>query len=66
MKPDQKRLLDVAQSVSFLVDTNIRVLIGGVDVLHSWFVLVFSASSSNAMPGRVNETWMWVEYLGTF
>ena len=37
LKPDQKRLLDVDNPLVVPVDTNIRVLIGGVDVMHSWY-----------------------------
>jgi len=65
LKPDQKRLLDVDNPLVVPVDTNIRVLIAGVDVLHSWFVPAFGIQFY-AMPGRVNETWMRVEYPGTF
>ncbi len=65
MKPDQKRLLDVDNPLVVPVDTNIRVLIGGVDVMHSWYVPAFGIQFY-AMPGRVNETWMRVEYPGTF
>ena len=65
LKPDQKRLLDVDNPLVVPVDANIRVLIGGIDVLHSWFVPAFGIQFY-AMPGRVNETWMRVEYPGTY
>ena len=65
LKPDQKRLLDVDNPLVVPVDTNIRVLITGIDVMHSWFVPSFGVQFY-AMPGRVNETWMRVEHPGTF
>jgi cytochrome c oxidase subunit II len=65
LKPDQKRLLDVDNPLVVPVDTNIRVLISGVDVLHSWFIPSFGVQFY-AMPGRVNETWMRVQYPGIF
>jgi cytochrome c oxidase subunit II len=65
LKPDQKRLLDVDNPLVVPTDTNIRVLITGVDVMHSWFVPPFGIQFY-AMPGRVNETWMRVESPGTF
>ena len=63
LKPGQKRLLDVDNPLVVPVDTNIRVLITGVDVIHSWFIPAFGVQFY-AMPGRVNETWMRVEYPG--
>lgn len=65
LKPGQKRLLDVDNPLVVPTDTNIRVLITGVDVMHSWFIPAFGIQFY-AMPGRVNETWMRVEYPGTF
>jgi cytochrome c oxidase subunit 2 len=65
LKPDQKRLLEVDNPLVVPVDTNIRVLITGVDVIHSWFIPSFGVQFY-AMPGRVNETWMRVEYPGIF
>lgn len=65
LKPGQKRLLDVDNPLVVPVDTNIRVLITGVDVIHSWFIPSFGVQFY-AMPGRVNETWMRVEHPGTY
>jgi cytochrome c oxidase subunit 2 len=65
LRPDQKRLLEVDNPLVVPVDTNIRVLISGVDVLHSWFIPSFGIQFY-AMPGRVNETWMRVQYPGIF
>ncbi len=65
LKPDEKRLLDVDNPLVIPVDTNIRVLVTGVDVMHSWFMPAFGIQFY-AMPGRTNETWMRVQYPGTF
>ena len=65
LKPGQKRLLDVDNPLVVPVDTNIRVLITGVDVIHSWFIPSFGVQFY-AMPGRVNETWMRVERPGVY
>ncbi len=65
LKPGQKRLLDVDNPLVVPVDTNIRVLVTGVDVMHSFFIPGFGIQFY-AMPGRVNETWMRVEYPGIF
>ena len=40
LKPGQKRLLEVDNPLVVPVDTTIRVLITGTDVIHSWFVPV--------------------------
>lgn len=65
LKPGQKRLLDVDNPLVVPVDTNIRVLITGVDVMHSWFIPAFGIQFY-AYPGRINETWMRVEQPGTY
>ncbi|MGD9617614.1 MAG: cytochrome c oxidase subunit II [Alphaproteobacteria bacterium] len=65
LKPGDKRLLDVDNPLVVPIDTNIRVLVTGVDVMHSWFIPSFGIQFY-AYPGRVNETWMRVENPGTF
>jgi cytochrome c oxidase subunit 2 len=65
LKPGQKRLLDVDNPLVVPVDTNIRVLVSGVDVIHSWYIPAFGIQFY-AMPGRVNETWMRVEHPGIY
>jgi cytochrome c oxidase subunit 2 len=65
LKPGEKRLLDVDNPLVVPVDTNIRVLITGVDVMHSWFIPSFGIQFY-AYPGRTNETWMRVESPGTY
>src|SRR6185437_16473139 len=47
------------------VGENIRVLIAGTDVMHSWFVPSFGVQMY-AVPGRLNETWFNVEKPGIY
>jgi cytochrome c oxidase subunit 2 len=47
------------------VNTNIRVLIAGSDVMHSWFVPSLGVQTY-AVIGRLNETWMNVEKPGVY
>ena len=65
LQPGQKRLLEVDNPLVVPTETNIRVLITGVDVLHSWFIPSFGIQFY-AVPGRVNETWMRVRQPGVF
>jgi cytochrome c oxidase subunit 2 len=65
LKPGQKRLLDVDNPLVVPVDTTIRVLITGTDVIHSWFVPSFGVQEY-AIVGRVNETWMKIEHDGVY
>lgn len=61
----EPRLLSVDKPVVVPVDTTIRVLITGNDVIHSWAVPAFGVKM-DAVPGRVNETWFKATELGTF
>jgi cytochrome c oxidase subunit 2 len=65
LKPGQKRLLDVDNPLVVPVDTTIRVLITGTDVIHSWFVPSFGVQEY-AIIGRLNESWMKVEHDGVY
>ena len=65
LKPGQKRLLEVDNRVVVPVDTNVRVLVGGTDVMHSWMVSSLGVQIY-AVPGRVNETWMKVNKPGVY
>jgi cytochrome c oxidase subunit II len=65
IKPGQKRLLDVDNRLIVPVGANVRVLIAGSDVMHSWFVPSFGVQMY-AVPGRLNETWFNVEKEGTY
>jgi cytochrome c oxidase subunit 2 len=65
IKAGQKRLLEVDNKVVVPVNTNVRVLITADDVIHSWAVPSFGIKT-DAVPGRMNETWFRATKLGTF
>jgi len=71
LKPDQEigpgeaRLLETDNRVVVPVDTTIRVLITSNDVIHSWAVPAFG-SKTDAVPGRLNETWFKAEKEGVY
>jgi cytochrome c oxidase subunit 2 len=64
-KEGKRRLLDTDNTVVLPVDTTIRILITGTDVIHSWFVPAFGVQEY-AMPGRTNESWVRIQREGTF
>jgi cytochrome c oxidase subunit 2 len=65
LKPGQKRLLEVDNRVVVPVDTNIRVLVTANSVIHSWAVPAFGIKI-DAVPGRMNETWMRITKPGVY
>ncbi|MEQ1867247.1 MAG: cytochrome c oxidase subunit II [Micropepsaceae bacterium] len=65
LKPGQPRLLETDNRLVVPVDTNVRVLIAGTDVIHSWFIPSFGVQTY-AMPGRTNETWFRASKAGVF
>lgn len=65
LKEGDIRLLAVDNRVVVPVDTTIRVLITGADVIHSWAMPAFGVKR-DGVPGRLNETWFRAEKLGTF
>ena len=65
LKPGQRRLLEVDNQLVVPVNTNIRILIAGTDVLHSWFIPSLGVQMY-AVIGRLNETWMNVEKEGVY
>ncbi|WP_207478041.1 cytochrome c oxidase subunit II [Arenibaculum pallidiluteum] len=65
IKPGQRRLLEVDNRVVVPVGTNIRMLMSGGDVIHSWAMPALGVKM-DAIPGRVNETWMRVEREGVY
>ncbi len=62
---DQRRLLSTDNVVVLPIDTNIQLLMTGGDVLHSWTVPAFGVKI-DAVPGRINETWVRIEKPGTY
>jgi cytochrome c oxidase subunit II len=65
LQPGQPRLLATDNSVVLPVDTTVRVLVTATDVLHSWAVPAFGVKM-DAVPGRINETWVRIEEPGTY
>jgi cytochrome c oxidase subunit 2 len=61
----QKRLLSTDNPVVVPVDTNIQLLITAGDVLHA-FALPNAGVKRDAVPGRLNETWMRLKHEGTY
>lgn len=64
-KQGKKRLLDVDNPVVLPVGTNIRILVEGSDVIHSWFVPSFGVQEY-AVIGRTNESWVNILRPGTY
>jgi cytochrome c oxidase subunit II len=65
LQEGQLRLLTTDNAVVLPVETDIRVLITATDVLHSWAVPAFGVKT-DAVPGRINETWMRIEEPGMY
>lgn len=58
-------LLEVDHPVVVPVDTKIRVLLTGNDVIHSWWVPDF-AVKKDAIPGFINEAWFKANKIGHY
>jgi cytochrome c oxidase subunit 2 len=65
LKPGQHRLLEVDQRIIVPVDTDVRVLVTGADVIHS-FAIPSLGMKKDAVPGRLNETWFRANREGVF
>jgi len=65
LEPGQLRLLETDYPVVLPVETNIRLLITASDVLHNFAMPAFGVKL-DAVPGRVNETWMRINEPGTY
>ena len=59
------RLLEADRRLVLPVQTNIRLLVTSYDVIHSWAVPSFGVKV-DAIPGRLNEYFLKVNYLGIF
>ena len=60
-----RRLLETDNRVVLPIDTNVRVLIAGADVIHSWSMPSLGIKR-DAIPGRLNETWLRIEREGVY
>ncbi len=65
LKKGEPRLLKTDNPVVLPVNTNIRVLTTAADVIHAWAVPSFGVKK-DAIPGRINETWVRITKEGTF
>ena len=65
LKPGQPRLLETDTRVVLPVETTIRILVASNDVIHSWAVPAFGVKL-DAVPGRLNETWVRIDREGTY
>jgi cytochrome c oxidase subunit 2 len=65
IKPGMRRLLEVDNKVVVPVGTNVRILVAGSDVIHSFFIPSLGVQIY-AMPGRLNEAWVNVDRPGVY
>ena len=65
LKPGQPRLLSVDNEIVVPVNKVVKVLITANDVLHAWALPSFGVKR-DAVPGRLNETWMNIEKTGIY
>lgn len=65
LEEGQPRLLATDNHVVLPVDTTIRVLVTADDVIHAWAVPSFGVKM-DAVPGRLNETWIRIEREGIY
>ena len=65
LKPAELRLLEVDNRVVIPENTTVRFLITASDVIHSFTVPAFGIKM-DAVPGRVNETWVKVRKPGVY
>lgn len=65
LKPGQKRLLDVDNRIVIPENTTVKFLITAGDVIHSFAVPALGIKT-DAVPGRLNETWTKVTKKGVY
>ncbi len=65
IKEGQRRLLSTDNVVVLPTDTNIKMLITAADVLHAFTIPAFGIKK-DAVPGRMNETWVRIDKPGTY
>lgn len=65
LKEGQKALLSTDEAVVLPINTNILIQVTASDVLHSFAVPAFGIKT-DAVPGRLNETWINIEKAGTY
>jgi cytochrome c oxidase subunit 2 len=65
LKADQIRLLSVDNPIIVPIDTTVRILVTSQDVLHSFAVPALGIKK-DAVPGRLNETWLRIGKIGNY
>jgi len=65
LQPGQLRLLEVDNRIVVPVNTHVRVIITGADVLHSWAVPSLGIKT-DAVPGRLNQANFFLQREGVF
>lgn len=65
LKPEQIRLLSVDNPIFIPEQTTVRILVTSQDVLHSFAVPALGLKK-DAVPGRLNETWVRVDKVGDY
>ncbi|KIL98332.1 Cytochrome c oxidase polypeptide II [Paramagnetospirillum magnetotacticum MS-1] len=65
LKPGQPRLLTADNTLVVPAGVPIRLQMTADDVIHSWSVPAFGIKT-DAVPGRLNETWVQVKEPGTY
>jgi cytochrome c oxidase subunit 2 len=65
LKPGQLRLLATDNEIVLPTEQNIRVLVTADDVIHAWSIPAFGVKV-DAVPGRINETWMRITRPGIY
>ncbi len=65
LQPGQIRLLDVDNPLVLPIDTDIRIVTTAGDVIHS-FAMPSLGIKIDAIPGRINETWVRITKPGQY
>jgi len=65
LEKGQRRLLSTDNPIVLPVDTNIQILVTAADVLHSFAVPALGLKT-DAVPGRLNETWVRITKPGIY
>ena len=65
LKEGQPRLLQTDTEMVIPVNTKVRLVITGKDVIHSWAIPAFGVKK-DAVPGHFNEIWFEVNKEGTY
>lgn len=65
LQPGQPRLLAVDNPVVLPVDTTVQLLVTADDVIHN-FAVPSLGLKKDAVPGRINETWVKITEPGTY